>query len=453
MRSFRKDKRGASNVIVFVLGLVIVVIIVANVFLFNYEMNQLDWEKTREGVKIIGVERNPCSGWFVTQSEYTVTVGSRINGTYEDTQSVDGQYESFREAPPPAVDEILRPNAGGQYAEWGTVYPLGTVHWDCCDEQPPDDDASYVQTADNIYKKEAYNLFDHTASGIINWIRVYVRAKKTAGPPSYIRTLVRTNGTDYESADLALSTSYQNQYTQYNINPNTGQPWTWSEIDALQAGASSRDFGASHVRMTAVWVVVNYTTTSAYELDINGTFVVDVSTYPLAHVQTVEIQLMYKADDSGEKWYLKAYNWTMMSYGHDGFNSTTGYTPTTGWDYYAVNLTDKWSSYVHNNGTIRVQLLSEGPDGVQTRVDIDFLAVRVLTDGVRFTFRNNGSVTCHLVSLWIINSTIHQHHDIDVFINSGDTYTYTRADINLPDGQCTVKVVLERGNIEVYSVD
>ena len=40
-----QDRRGVSNVIVVVLGLVIVVMIVANVFLWNFEMNELDWEK------------------------------------------------------------------------------------------------------------------------------------------------------------------------------------------------------------------------------------------------------------------------------------------------------------------------------------------------------------------------------------------------------------------------
>jgi len=55
MRSFRKDKRGVSNVIAFVLGLVIVTVIVANVFLWNFEMNQLDWEKMQEDVSIVSV--------------------------------------------------------------------------------------------------------------------------------------------------------------------------------------------------------------------------------------------------------------------------------------------------------------------------------------------------------------------------------------------------------------
>jgi len=80
--------------------------------------------------------------------------------------------------------------------------------------------------------------------------------------------------------------------------------------------------------------------------------------------------------------------------------------------------------------------------------------VRVVTDGARITFKkNNGPLTCRLVSLWIINSTEHQHYDVDVFVNSGDTCFYVRYDVNLPEGQFIVKIVTGRGDIEVYSVD
>jgi hypothetical protein len=43
-----RDRRGISNVIVVMLSLVLIVVIVANVVLWSYQMNQLDWEKMRE---------------------------------------------------------------------------------------------------------------------------------------------------------------------------------------------------------------------------------------------------------------------------------------------------------------------------------------------------------------------------------------------------------------------
>jgi len=71
--------------------------------------------------------------------------------------------------------------------------------------------------------------------------------------------------------------------------------------------------------------------------------------------------------------------------------------------------------------------------------------------GSQYTFENDGGLTVHLVSLWISNSTLHQHYNINVFVNSAETKTYLGEDIPLPTGSYTVKVVTERGNMAVYS--
>ncbi len=281
----KQDRRGVSNIIVVVLSLVIIVAIIADIVLWNYEMNQVDWEKIKENTSITNVERITHSSWFVTQSEYALNTGSRTSGTYMDTQVIDSNYERFSE--------------------------------------------------------------------------------------------------------------------------------------------------------TSI-------------LDLNGTLTIDLPTYPLEGIKTIEIRLRYKTDDPGEKWYLRAYNWFSSSYSDSGFNYTVGHTPTTGWDDYAVNLTDEWPSYVQDDGTIYVKFVDEGADSNQTTIDIDFLGVRAEIDGARFTFKNGGALTSHLVSLWIINSTDHRRHDIDVFINSAETKTYIRTDISLPEDQYTVKVVTERGNTAVY---
>ncbi len=276
------------------LSLVIILVIVSNVVLWSYEMNQLDWEKLREEVKIANVTRVNVtrSSWFAAQSEYTVNLGSRVSGTYEDTQVAnDDDWETFREGPNPPI----------------------------------------------------------------------------------------------------------------------------------------------------------------YRLDINGTFFIDISAYPFASITTVEIRLRYRARNELEKWFLKAYNWTAQAYSDNGFNSTTGHTPTGGWDNYTINLTNTWRSYVRDDGAMYVKFHDERNDAVQTTIDIDFLGARAVSGGTRFTFKNEGSLTSDLVSLWIINSTNHERRDINVFVNSAETTIYLRADISLPTGQYTVKVVTERGNTAVYS--
>ncbi|MDI6904893.1 MAG: hypothetical protein QMD13_05330, partial [Candidatus Bathyarchaeia archaeon] len=80
---------------------------------------------------------------------------------------------------------------------------------------------------------------------------------------------------------------------------------------------------------------------------------------------------------------------------------------------------------------------------------IEFKVMKI--NGTLFTFKNEGSLTSHLVSLWINNSTHHQRYDMNVFTNSGDTESYIRNDIRLPNKPYTVKVVTERGNIAVFT--
>jgi hypothetical protein len=61
-------------------------------------------------------------------------------------------------------------------------------------------------------------------------------------------------------------------------------------------------------------------------------------------------------------------------------------------------------------------------------------------------------VTSNVVTLWVINSTIHNHYSVDYFINSGMNSSFFSADIQLPRGPCTVKAITELGNIAMYSM-
>lgn len=273
------------------LSLVLLVIIETNVIIWSYQMNQFDWEKIREDVQIADVAPLNVSAWSTALGEYTVNAGTRIAGTYSDTQAVDTQYESFTE---------------------------------------------------------------------------------------------------------------ENQ--------------------------------------------------SNNRLNISNTFAIDLMTYPLNRIKTVEVQTRYRTNDSGDTWYLKAYNWSASNYDDNSFNSSSGQMSTTSWQYYAVNLTDQWRSYVQDNGTMRVEVINELADMNQTTLDIDFLGVRAVIDGAQLTLDNNGSTTAHLVSLWVDNETNHQRYEINLFINSGERATYARVDITLPDRPFIVRIVAEKGTGSVFRV-
>jgi hypothetical protein len=253
----------------------------------------------------------------------------------------------------------------------------------------------------------------------------------------------------------------------------TAEPSAWT-VDGTFGGGSARSYGeigfaGSRTNGTTYFddVLIRYIASaepstflgseenqSSNRLAVEGTFSIDTQIYPLTRITNVEAQIRYKANDTNEKWFLKAYNWTSATYSDSGFNSTSGDTPSTDWSYYSVDLTDSWQSYVTSNGTLQVKLVDEGPDSSQTIVDIDSWAIRVtMAGGTTFTFENTGSSTVHLTSLWVNNATSHQRYEMNVFINSGDVTSTFFGDINLPNEPYVIKAVTERGNIAVFSRD
>jgi hypothetical protein len=97
-KRLKRGKRGISTVIVVMLSLVLIVIIVGNVVLWSYQMNQVDMDRMQETLSLTNVER-PRSPWFTAQNEFSINMGSWLSGSYTDTKSLGGLYETFREEP------------------------------------------------------------------------------------------------------------------------------------------------------------------------------------------------------------------------------------------------------------------------------------------------------------------------------------------------------------------
>lgn len=615
IKRLKRDKRGISNVIVVMLSLILVIVIVANVVLWSYQMNQFDWERMQENLEIVGVARVTNSSWFVAQSEYTVNTGSHISGTFMDTQSMGDQYESFTEVlnwwnvnysyrRQITITNNLASTLSSGYSTLLTMdtaalvssgkmlsngNDLRIVCWNGSslveiDRHLVDMNTSSTQVwfktqadvpasgSDNNYyvyydnlgavsppanKSNVYLWFDDfnrvsnpditieasysakTGGGTWSIETSKLKNVGAAGDPNKliitalgnvdtdIDMLVKINVTSFVGGDLSrmglsccmdtdpsrgsgycalfyddrgsldllndlrswgtrgtyswsLNTWYYMRFRV--IDPvsklgkvkvwqvGTTEPDTWT-VDGNFGGGTARShgevgFGGSRTSDTTYFddILIRYIadlepsaslgmeeSQSDSRLDIDGAFVIDLSTYPLTYIQTGEMQIRYRSSDASERWYLKAYNWSSSTYSDSGFNSTAGHMPTKEWDYYAVNFTDRWSSYLHGDGTVYIKIVDEGADSNQTIIDIDFLAVRVVINGMKFTFQNKGSSTSHLVSLWVNNSTDHRRYDVNIFINSADTESYIRSDISLPNKPYTVKVVTERGNTAVFA--
>ena len=449
-RRFKRNKRGVSNIIVVALSLVIILAIVSNIVLWNYEMTQLDYEKIKEEISVVNVESVVTdSPWFTTQNEYTVTSGTKTSGTYVDTQAIDTDFERFTETTSggsgsttfikeESFEDAFPPKG------WGVTFGS---NWYKGNEEAQDGKFSA------FFEGEGWG-----GGGESGYLTTPSMDCSDAESIS-IDFWWFDQGLDYDDFELELYdghkwithqdlnyVEYWNGWHHYTETIKDGHYFV-SDFQIRWYAKTVRDYEYAGVDLVTV---TKNAGTASYSLELNTSFDFDVSEYPLDSIQTIEIQLSYRASDVSENWYLQAYNWASSSYSDSGFNITTGHTPTTGWDYYAVNLTDTWQNYVRSDGTINIRFLDQNPDAAQTTVDIDFLGVKVKTDGTKFTLRNDAGLTAHIVSVWVINSTSHERYDVNIFVNPAATKDYTQYGIVLPEEDYTIKVVTERGNIAVY---
>ena len=145
---------------------------------------------------------------------------------------------------PVADTVILRPNAAGNETTIEDQYPASGEHWDKVAEETSDGDSTYVATDNNSWQEDLYNIPDHstqTAAGTINYVEVSMVCRVTANATqtnAYIH--IKTNGVEHNGTEETLTTSYATYSYQWDDNPETGQAWTWDEIDALQIGVGLR---------------------------------------------------------------------------------------------------------------------------------------------------------------------------------------------------------------------
>ncbi|MEA2089445.1 MAG: hypothetical protein U9O89_01615, partial [Thermoproteota archaeon] len=151
-----------------------------------------------------------------------------------------------------------------------------------------------------------------------------------------------------------IESSWSVPWSEYTVGVGNHVSGTYEDTQAVNDGC---------------WETFRETGWFSYRLQINNTFILNLSTYPLAEIQTIEIRLRYRTDDNGERWHLKAYNWTSETYSNNGFNSTEGHKPTTGWNNYVVNLTNKWRGFVRDDGAVCVRVHDQGGDWDQTTID------------------------------------------------------------------------------------
>jgi hypothetical protein len=147
------------------------------------------------------------------------------------------------------------------------------------------------------------------------------------------------------------------------------------------------------------------------------------------------------------------------------FDYNIGAYPTSGEGYVAYE--SNANPYVDETGNQTITVNSTrfrdtsgqwktkvtGVKGSSTQFDleVDLIELQPPSGGPYFHFRNSGTLTSHIVSLWVINSTLHERHDVSIYLNSRQDLIFYRDDITIPRGQYTVRITTDKGNLAVFS--
>ncbi|MCW4011073.1 MAG: hypothetical protein NWF05_10725 [Candidatus Bathyarchaeota archaeon] len=278
LRRLKRDKRGISTVITVMLSLVLLVVIVGNVFISSYQMNQVDTEKMQENLNITHITQAGASTWFTAQQEFTVNVGT-YTGTYSGTQAAgDFDFETFTES----TGQTL-------FAHRETV-TIGAANYyrlldSAADNSGQTVDVSMSSTGRNLIAKSVYSLQGVLALPASTWTMYYRAWQDSASTATLTRSPSTCSG-NWENPQNAYSNdaSYANSPTKdqtetyggYGYSIPAGAQITQVRV-RLDAFCADNDY--LQLRVSADGGSGWLSTTSVYLSTTEGTHWVDVTSW------------------------------------------------------------------------------------------------------------------------------------------------------------------------------
>jgi hypothetical protein len=103
------------------------------------------------------------------------------------------------------------------------------------------------------------------------------------------------------------------------------------------------------------------------------------------------------------------------------------------------------------SGQWRMKVTGVKSSSAQFDLEDDLIELRPPSGGPYFSIKNSGTLTSHIVSLWVINSSFHQRYDVNLYLNSAQNLVFYRDDIDIPSGEYTIEIVTDKGNLAVFS--
>lgn len=454
----RTHTGGFSNVIVVMLSLILITVIVSNVFLWQFQMNQADLERIREKVEILDVT-TLASAWYFPDFDHRVE--------HDIIGSSAGAQTNFQ------VNIVI---VNGSGVSGGNIYYTTHV------SQSDFDDVRFTWYNATSGQEQVIPYWCEAVYNGVNatfWVKV---PEIPASPGSAKIYIYYGNSTVTSESDI--TGTLEESYTKVNVQ------YEWIERVSTTSVASGDDVGSwqnipfdfpfwrdfknrVYVCSNGFGIfdptsATNDPTNSLGELkqrwmiapfwdnlrtDIAGGIVSNPGIYIDKYSDHMIITwetTRFKASSDSIKFQAILYRNGDLRFNIDNATNFANFTPTLGiskgdnTNY--IDITNEGDTRKSWLFTLRKYLDPPPTHGTwgseETRQN--------LADELTIKIRNSGSETVHIVSLWINNDTIHKRYDVNIYINPGETISYSLKNIIPPRDNYIIKVVTERGNIAVY---
>ena len=444
IKRLKRDRRGVSNVIVVMLSLILIVIIVANVVLWSYQMNQFDWERIQEKIEILNVT-SALEGWYDAAWEYRTQV--IINNTLNPISLTDFQVLVN-------IDTV-------------SLIDAGKMQGDCGDIRCTDSDGV---TLLGYWIESGINSSDTKI-----WVKIpLIPANSTKiiylyyGNPDAASTSNIDNVLEGSYTKIDIEYEWTTRFSTIDV-ANGDDAGSWQDISfsfpfwrepktrvyicsngfgVFDPTPQTNDYSNSLSELKSRWMIAPFW--DDLRTDIGGGIVSEpgayVDSYSDHFVITWETTRYGDSSDS-IKFQTILYRNGDIRINIDNATNFADFTPTLGiskgdnTNYIDVtaerDISKSWLFL------LRKYTSSEPTTTIGTEENFE--------PGILLELKNAGPLTLHIVSLWVNNSTAHRLYDLDLFISPGENITHNRNDIHLPRDRSIVKVVTERGNTAVFT--
>ncbi|MEM2815700.1 MAG: hypothetical protein QW056_00405 [Candidatus Bathyarchaeia archaeon] len=248
-KSFIYDGMGVSNALVVLLSLILITIIVANVVIWGYQMNQLDWEKEQENLRVLNVERNNS---VLGASSLLVLNGDQISGIINDTWEVDDFYISFAEKKLTGESASVNYYPSSSSTQGGTQHISGSIK------------SLYMIGDEDYMRFQSYDSYNYVYSQI-TFVSSGTGSGATQGQltPSYppnlqAGDLILLQIVVWDSA-ISISTpiGFTHLYTDKN-ETNSWQQWIfYKNATGFESGTVTITIGGNALKMARMYAFRN----------------------------------------------------------------------------------------------------------------------------------------------------------------------------------------------------